>query len=143
MTNEHPEARDGAQTAEPLALRSNDQLGPLVDRLRGCVTMKHETALMRDAADALADLWLEHRALLEKHNNLHMNAYRLRRENETLRRGPWIGRCQACGHEHEVPKEEARLLSDALQALCHYRAQTRPIADCDAVIDRLSAVLRA
>lgn len=24
-------------------------------------------------------------------------------EIERLRAGPWIGKCQACGHEHEAP----------------------------------------
>lgn len=138
--------------SEPLRVHLSDQLGLLIERLRQCVTMRHEAALMREAADALADLWLEHRALLEKHNNLHVNAWRtrakllemeaahergaarlelllevrnmaeknrgrgddcgmlartvldaLRCDDETVRSGHWIGKCQACGHEHEGP----------------------------------------
>ena len=46
---------------------------------------------------------------------------------------------------HSVAKVAARdaepLLRAALQALLHYREQTRPIADCDAVIARLQTRL--
>ena len=44
----------------PAALRLNDQLG-LVERLRQCVTIKNETELMREAADAIERMqtWLE------------------------------------------------------------------------------------
>lgn len=143
------------ESSTPTTVGSNAELGPLIERLRQCVTMKHESALMREAADALADLWLEHRALLEKHNNLHVNAWRtrakllemeaahergaarmelllearnmaemnrgrgddcgalaravldaLRDESYTANGGHWIGRCQACGHEHEAPNAE-------------------------------------
>lgn len=38
-------------------------------------------------------------------------------------------------------QSEDELLREALAALTYYREQTRPIADCDAVIDRLRARL--
>jgi hypothetical protein len=50
MTNQ---ATDRTQSTPPQAVGSSDGLGLLVKRLRECVTMKHETALMQEAAAQL------------------------------------------------------------------------------------------
>lgn len=73
---------------------------PRLEALRGLL----------DAAQIEAEKGREARATLESERAA--NAL-LTDELERLRAGPWIGKCQACGHEHEAPNVGAKLETTA------------------------------
>lgn len=60
-------------------------------------------ALLKDAQRE-AEAGREARATLASERAANA---RLTDELERLRAGPWIGKCQACGHEHEAPNVRA------------------------------------
>ena len=139
MNNEDPAAPDEVDEAEAVIACLGDDAAKLREANSECEI----AANMEVAADMLERLRGERlaRGGLPSEDALRRAYYYTELGGW---RGPEVDEFERWHSVAQVSAREAEpLLRDALRALAYYREQTRPIADCDAVIARLRARLGA